>query len=150
MKSNLNTDSKDSTAHSPQAIASNFIDSMEAINLAFGNIFKYNLFLVFESADRLGTRKMPTMEWLGDIQEKLTQYREDIRRELEKNNQSSINEFNVKSIFECTREIIDKVILPGSKKVRCFKFNNEVKVYPFHKNSLLKFLEIFSDDKFDL
>jgi hypothetical protein len=148
VKSNLNTDSKSSTAHSPESIAHNFIDAMEALNLEFNRDFNFKLFLIFESADRLGTRKTPTTVWLREIHENLVQYYKDIEAELKKKSPKSIIDFNIKSIHKCVKEINNRVISLGKNKVHCFKFENEIKVYPFHKIPLLKFMEIYSDYDF--
>ncbi len=147
VKSNLNTDSKSSKAHSPESIAINFLDTMEILNKIFTKDFKFKLFLIFESADRLGSRSTPTTDWLRDIDENLVQYYEDIKIELKRKGPKFVVDFKIKSIFECVKEIKNSVISLGKTKVCCFKFENDINVYPFHKNPLLKFMEIYSDYK---
>ena len=105
------------------------------------------MFLIFESADRLGSRSTPTTDWLRDIDENLVQYYEDIKIELKRKGPKFVVDFNIKSIFECVKEIKNSVISLGKNKVRCFKFENDINVYPFHKIPLLKFMEIYSDYK---
>ncbi len=145
VKANLNTDSKKSKGHTPEKIAGNFIDTINVLNKAYNNNFKYNLYLIFESADRLGSRSgyKTTKEWLEKIKDKQEDYKEEIMTVLINNEIKQINLLILMSLYSCVKEIISKV--SNKKKSHSFEFENEQFVYPFHKIPLLKFLDIYLD-----
>lgn len=147
VKSNLNTDSKKSKTYSPEKIAENYIDSIYALNKAYNNNFRYNLYLIFESADRLGSRiGKITIEWLDEIKENKEKYKNEIMNVLINNGVKLIEKLVVKSLYKCVFEIKNKIkSSPAGLGTHCFEFENGIFVYPFHKISMLKFLDIYTD-----
>jgi len=144
VKANLNTSTE---GHTPKKIAENFRETIYALNKAYNKEFKYNLFLIFESANLFGNRgKKTTLEWLEKIKDKQQIYKEEIMAELVSNGVKNINDLIVKSLYICVQEIISRVIRSPTKiGSHCFKFKNEIYVYPFHKIPELKILDIYTD-----
>ncbi len=150
VKSNLNTDSKKNRRHSPEEIAINFTDAITTLNNGYDRDFKYNLYLIFESADRLGSRTgcKNTQEYLEKIKEKSEAYRNDIQVELHKKNINT-NNFTLKSLFECVKEIkLNVKKSPTGTGGHCFELKNGIFVNPFHKIPVLKILDIYTDYNF--
>lgn len=148
VKANLNTDSKKRKGHTPEEIARNFIDTINFLNKGYNKNLEYNLYLIFESADRLESRRgyKTTKKWLEKIKDKQEDYKEEIMTVLINNEIKQINQLIVRSLYSCIEEIISKVRKsPTTTKTHCFEFENEQFVYPFHKIPLLKFLDIYSD-----
>jgi len=149
VKSNLNTDSKKNKRNSPEEIAVNFVDAITTLNNGYERDFKYNLYLIFESADRLGSRKgcKSTQEYLEKIKEKREIYRTNILTELN-NRVCGINKFTIKSLYNCIKDIKSSVKKsPTSTGGHCFELKNGIFVYPIHKIPTLKLLDIYADYK---
>ncbi len=144
VKANLNTSTE---AHTPKRIAENFRETIYALNKAYNKEFNYNLYLIFESANLFGIRrKKTTFEWLETIKDNQQTYKEELMAELDSNEVKNINNLIVKSLYMCIQEIISRVIRSPTKTgSHCFKFKNEIYVYPFHKIPELKILDIYTD-----
>ncbi len=130
----------------PKKIAENFKETISALNGAYNKELEYNLYLIFESADLFSKRnKKTTQEWLETIKDKQQVYKEEIMVELDNSKAKNINNMIVKSLYTCVQEIISRVIQSKEKGTHCFKFNNEIHVYPFHKIPEFKILDIYTD-----
>ena len=144
VKSNINTNT---ISHKPEAIATNFSNTIEAINNGFNNDFLFKVYFIFESADLFKKRNKDiksTEEWLKAIEIQREDYRKELEKELKDKNIGQIKTVELKSIHECIKEIINETKIPTTTGGHCFKFENQY-FYPYHKISEFKILDIFTD-----
>jgi len=134
VKSNINTNQKNTD---PETIAKNFRETITVLNSGYNREFIYNLYLIYESADRFPETK---------AEERKTEYIEKILSELELLKVRNVKKFVVKSISECLIEIINSIAKSPSKKgSHCFNLDNNECVYPFYKIRELQFLDIYTN-----
>lgn len=134
VKSNINSNTKSAD---PKTIAKNFREAIAVLNSGYSRDFIYNLYLIYESADRFPKTK---------TEERKTEYIEKILSELELLEIRNVKEFVVKSISECLIEIINSIAKsPAEKGSHCFNLDNNVYIYPFHEIRELKFLDIYTN-----
>ncbi len=142
VKSNINNGI---ISHKPAAIATNFSNTIEAINNGFSNDFLFKVYFIFESADLFKKRNKTTEEWLIAIEIKREDYRKELEKELKAKNIGQIKTVELKSIHECIKEIINETEkTPTTTGGHCFKFENQY-FYPYHEISEFKILDIFAD-----
>jgi hypothetical protein len=134
VKSNINTNQKNAD---PEIIAKNFRETITVLNRGYSREFIYNLYLIYESADRFTKTK---------AEERKTEYIEKILSELKLLKVRNVKKLVVKSISECLIEIINSIAKsPAKKGSHCFNLENNICVYPFHKIRELQFLDIYTN-----
>ena len=136
VKSNINQSTKN---HDPETIAKNFKEAITVLNSGYNKELKYDLYLIYESADRFTKTK---------AEERKTEYVEKLLSELEEYKIKNIKKLIVKSISECLSEIINSITKSPTKKGKgshCFNLENNVCVYPFYKIRELQFLDIYTN-----
>ena len=148
VKSNLNTGKGGET---PEKISDNFYKGIKILNKSFDENLKYNLYLIYENADRFGKRDNFTiLEFRERIKEKKEAYKKEILNNLIKKGIKEINYLIVQDLHQCIQDLIHKKTQsptgPGSY---CYQFNDNVYVYPFSKIPELQFLNIYKDYDFE-
>ena len=135
VKGNLNNTPK----YTPKIIAKNFIETIDLLNNAYNKNFNYNLYLIYESADRFRKKT---------IKEDKENYEKVLLAELNKSENIKINQLILKDLYSCIQEIINDIEkTPATTGSNSFKFENETYVYPLNKIQELKFLSIYTHYK---
>ena len=103
VKSNLNTGNG---GEAPEKIANNFIKAIEIMNKSFGVNHKYNLYLIYENANRFGNRRHggTITEFREKIKEKKEEYKKEIELNLVKNGVKEINQLIIQDLHQCIQD----------------------------------------------